>query len=41
MNFEFPWIEIIVEEEEKELVIPFYPQEFEDDNKDIEEWGLL
>jgi hypothetical protein len=42
MNIEFPWIEILTEEEEeKEITIPFYPQEYEEDKNGTEEWGLF
>ena len=41
MNTEFPWIKIIESDEEKEFDIPFFPQEYEEDKDDFEEWELL
>ena len=42
MNKEHPWIEIIAEEDEdKDYTIPFFPQEFEGDKDEMEEWALL
>jgi hypothetical protein len=41
MNNEFFWIEVIsVEVEVNDYSVPFYPQEYEDDKDDFEEWEL-
>jgi hypothetical protein len=42
MTNESFWIEVIVDDDEdKDYSVPFYPQEYEDDKDDTEEWGIL
>ncbi|MDR3667859.1 MAG: hypothetical protein P4L35_13535 [Ignavibacteriaceae bacterium] len=41
MNTEYPWIKIIEQDEDKVPDIPFFPQEYEEDKDDFEEWELL
>ena len=42
MTDESFWLDKIVDADgDKDYSVPFYPQEYEDDKDDIEEWGLL
>ena len=42
MTKESFWLEVIVDEDEdKDYSVPFYPQEYEDDKDDDDEWGIL
>jgi hypothetical protein len=42
MNNRYFWVEVIPDnEDDRDYSVPFYPQEYEEDKDDMEEWGLL
>jgi hypothetical protein len=42
MNDKYFWIEEMTDrDEDNDYSVPFYPQEYEDDKDDIDEWGIL